>query len=72
MTGHTYGVLALKVLNNGDLASGSADGTIKIWNLDDGTIKKNLADNHGAYSFEVLQNGDLVGACGDCTIKIWE
>ena len=32
LEGHTDHVLSLKSLENGDLASGSADKTLKIWN----------------------------------------
>jgi WD40 repeat protein len=38
LNGHTSGVLALTFLQNGDLASGSADRTIKIWNQINGTL----------------------------------
>ncbi|RNA31156.1 hypothetical protein BpHYR1_005300, partial [Brachionus plicatilis] len=37
LNNHTSGVVSLVVLQNGDLASGSADKTIKIWNLKNGS-----------------------------------
>ena len=37
-----YGVEALVVLNNGDLVSGSSDCTIKIWDVENGTLKKEI------------------------------
>jgi WD40 repeat protein len=42
LNGQTDYVLALTVLQNGDLASGSADNTIKIWNPINGTLKRIL------------------------------
>jgi WD40 repeat protein len=39
---HSSGVFALTVLQNGYLASGSADRTIKIWNPINGTLKRTL------------------------------
>ena len=38
--GHTENILARTVLQNGDLASGSADRTMKIWNPNNGTFKR--------------------------------
>ena len=35
-------VVLLTTLPNGDLASGSDDKTIKIWNPNDGTLKQTL------------------------------
>jgi WD40 repeat protein len=58
------------MLNNGDLVSGSADGRIKIWNVETGTVKKDLIVNSEINSFEVLPNGDLVSA-SDESIIIW-
>jgi len=42
LNGHTEYVLARTVLQNGDLASGSADRTMKILNPINGTLKKTL------------------------------
>ena len=33
LTGHTSFVYSLEVLSNGQLASSSADGTVRVWNL---------------------------------------
>jgi WD40 repeat protein len=42
LNGQTDYVLALTVLQNGDLAGGSADNTKKIWNPIDGTLSRTL------------------------------
>ncbi len=77
LNGHTDIVCALTVLQNGDLASGSGDSTIKLWNPIDGTLKRwNICfikiNGHNDYVFAltVLQNGDLASG-SDTTIKIW-
>ncbi len=63
---------ALTVLQNGDLASSSADATIKIWNPNNGTLKRTLnGHNSSVWSLTVLQNGDLASGSSDYTIKIW-
>jgi WD40 repeat protein len=60
------------VLQNGDLASGSSDYTIKIWNPIDGTLKRTLnGHTNVVYALTVLQNGDLASGSWDKTIKIW-
>jgi WD40 repeat protein len=38
LNGHPSDVLALSVLQNGDLTNGSADRTIKIWDQINGTL----------------------------------
>jgi WD40 repeat protein len=42
--------LARTVLQNGDLASGSADRTMKIWNPINGTLKR-IFNGHSEYDF---------------------
>ena len=37
--------MALAELANGDLASASLDYTIKIWNPNDGTLKRTITGN---------------------------
>ena len=63
---------ALKVLENGDLISGSNDGTIKVWSLEDRTMKKSVKVNLEVWSLEMLKNGNLVCGCKNGTIKVWE
>jgi WD40 repeat protein len=72
LNGHTDWVRALTVLQNGDLASGSDDKTIKIWNPIDGTLKRTLTGHtNSVLALTVLQNGDLASGSSDTTIKIW-
>ncbi|RMZ98100.1 serine threonine kinase, partial [Brachionus plicatilis] len=72
LNNHSQRVRTLVVLQNGDLASGSEDRTIKIWNLENGSVKMTLK-NHSSWvrTLAVLQNGDLVSGSEDSTIKIW-
>ena len=69
----TYKSNVLKLLENGDLVSGSADKTIQIWNIEDGTVKRTLS-GHTKYVFALkgLDNGDLISGSYDGTIKIWD
>ncbi|RNA10706.1 serine threonine kinase [Brachionus plicatilis] len=69
---HSGPINSLIVLKNGDLASGSADKTINIWNTDNGNKKLTL-NNHsaGIWSLALLNNGDIVSGSHDKSIKIW-
>ena len=64
-------VFALRLFDNGDLVSGSGDGTIKIWDVENGSVKKEFESSSTVMSLEELQNGDLVSASDD-SIVIWE
>ena len=66
-------VASLVVLPNGDIASGSSDSTIKIWNTTTYECKKTL-EGHTDWirSLVVLQNGDLASSSDDRTIRIWD
>lgn len=72
LTGHTRYVSCLAILNDGLLASGSDDKTIKIWNLKAGTQIKILT-NHKAKitSLLDLKDGRLASTSEDNTLKIW-
>ena len=61
------------MLENGDLVSGSLDTTIKIWNIEDGTVRRTLSGHtEKVLALQVLDNGDLVSGSSDGTIKIWD
>ncbi|CAF1635084.1 unnamed protein product, partial [Didymodactylos carnosus] len=64
-------VRALAVLTNGELASGSFDKTIKIWNPKDGTVKRTLKAHFPVWILISLPNGDLVSGSNANSIIIW-
>jgi WD40 repeat protein len=70
--GHSSSLKGLASLKTGDLASGSSDGSIKIWNKNDGTLKRTPV-GHNSYVFVLttLLNDDLASGSNDKTIKIW-
>ena len=64
--GHANFVYVLALLQNGDLVSGSWDKTIKVWNVDNGTVKRTLTGHISfIFAFKVLDNGDLVSGSYD-------
>ena len=62
--------MALTVLQNGNLVSGSQQGTIKIWNPTSGVLIPN-GHTGRITALTVLPNGNLVSGSDDKTIKIW-
>lgn len=57
---------------NGDLASGSYDTTIKVWNLANQTEKFTLkGHSDGVLALSMLDNGFLASSSADSTINIW-
>ena len=68
--GHDKDVLALTVLKNGDIASGSADATIKIWTATGDLKNSFVASQIGIRKLVAHPNGDLVSVSAQI-IKIW-
>jgi hypothetical protein len=70
--GHTNQVLALAVLPNGKLASGSLDSTIRIWDIATQRCESTLRghDNTGC-SLAMLSRGKLASGSHVGTIRIW-
>ncbi|RNA01455.1 hypothetical protein BpHYR1_009657 [Brachionus plicatilis] len=63
--GHCGRIANLGELSNGDLVSGSDDGLIKIWNLNDGSCRRVLTGTGSKIKcFKVLPN-DTIAACSD-------
>lgn len=74
LTGHTSCVIALKHIPNGNLlASGSADYSIKIWDLEKGEVTKTFTGHmNDVLCFAASSNGiTLVSGSADRTIKLW-
>ena len=73
LKGHTDWVNSLLVLQNGDLASGSTDKIIRIWNVSTGVNTRNLTkdiENEGS-NLILRANGDLVSA-SHLEINVWD
>ena len=73
LTGHSNWVRQVMFLPDGRLVSCSSDGTIKIWNAENGKELCQLNGHHQAVlSIALLPNGCLVSGSIDKTIKIWD
>ena len=72
LLGHSGSVLALTLLPNGFIASGSADSTIKIWDITKTDPLFTLTDHSGQINALTLINNDYLVSCSnDKTIKLW-
>jgi WD40 repeat protein len=73
LNGHSDSVYSLAVLQDGSLASGSHDNTIRIWDAkSDQTTKVLNGHSDWVYSLAVLQDGSLASGSHDNTILIWD
>lgn len=68
---HKYRVYALAVLPDGRLASGSADNTIRIWDLATGSSEV-LRCPDWIRTLAVLPDGRLAAGCDDATVRVWD
>ena len=72
LKGHTGWVYSLVVLSTGELASGSPDKTIRVWDTDTGECKQVLKGHTDhVYSLVVLPTGELASGSEDKTIRVW-
>jgi WD40 repeat protein len=62
----------MKVLEDGSLASCSADSFIRIWNINNGKTTRVL-NGHGCRvtCLAVLQDSSLASGSDDKTVRIW-
>ena len=72
LEGHTIWVKCLVVLPNNQLASGSRDNTIRIWDVYNGKqINILKGHTHNVMCLVVLPNNQLASGSSDKTIRIW-
>jgi WD40 repeat protein/RNase P subunit RPR2 len=74
LVGHAKRVMGVVVSPDGKLmASGSQDGTVKIWDMESGNCEATLeGHSHEVNSVAITPDGRrLLSASDDCTIRIW-
>lgn len=72
LKGHTDEIVSVVVLPNGDLASGSYDETIRVWDPTNGECKQLMKGDSGPiWSLQVLHNGDLASGSNSHIIRVW-
>src|SRR3990167_118955 len=74
LTGNNRGITSIAILPNGDIVTGSYDGTAIIWDSVTGKEKLKTASHAGHHisSIAILPNGDIVTGSKDGTAIIWD
>lgn len=70
LIGHTETVKALVELENGLLASGSDDKTVRIWKVETGQLLHTYSYNNPICALAVLPNGFLISVGNDGEIEV--
>jgi WD40 repeat protein len=72
LEGHSKCVTALLALADGRLASGSEDGTVRLWHPNSGECEHVLAAHSGSVlTLAELACGRLVSMTSTCTLQVW-
>lgn len=73
MLGHTMPVTSVEFSIDSELIlTASLDGTARMYNLIDGTLRKVLKGHAGPVNTAVFTTGGLIlTGSDDCTIKLW-
>eukprot|EP00271_Cylindrocystis_brebissonii_P020257 TRINITY_DN6639_c0_g1_i1.p1 TRINITY_DN6639_c0_g1~~TRINITY_DN6639_c0_g1_i1.p1 ORF type:complete len:503 (-),score=61.38 TRINITY_DN6639_c0_g1_i1:147-1577(-) len=69
MVGHTALVYCVAVANSGEVASGSEDGSAKVW--EGGSCLQTLPHPGCVWDVTFLPSGDLLTACSDGCARLW-
>ncbi|KAH3758317.1 platelet-activating factor acetylhydrolase [Pelomyxa schiedti] len=75
MTGHRGNITSIKFHPKFSIiASGSEDGTIRIWDCETGEFERTIKGHtQTVYALDFNANGNLLVSCsGDLTIKLWD
>merc|ERR1711976_1132070 len=65
-------IMCVAALPSGDVVSGSADGTVRIWDSATGETKEQFSAGSGAVtSIVVLKNSHLMCSTADGAVYVW-
>ena len=71
LIGHEGPVWGLAAVDNEMLVSGSSDGTVKLWRLQDRVCVHSFVGHEGNVHAVVVRDGSIYSGSSDFTIKVW-
>ena len=73
LNGHTGAVFCVAPLPNGEIVTGSTDGSLRIWDLATGECTAELKGHTGIVTcVSPLPNGQIVSGSHDKCLRIWD
>lgn len=74
LTGHTRGIMSVRLSPDGETLVSGGDTTVKIWDFDSGSLEHTLREHtEWVYSVDVSSDGQRVASGSlDSTVKIWD
>jgi len=72
LQGHGEAVTSVSQLQNGDLLTGSKDGMVKTWNLEEGVERTSLACGHEVEFCFQLKNGSILTQRSGGDVACWK
>ena len=70
--GHTEKIVSLIELSSGELASGSYDNTIRIWNINNGNTEKIINEDGRVFALLEFEKNKLLSGTSNNTINLWD
>ena len=73
LLGHSDDITSITRLNNGKVATGSKDKTIRIWDISSQEVEKTLkGSNDRVNKLVQFKDGILLSVCGNGSINMWD
>jgi WD40 repeat protein len=72
LSGHSMSIKYIEILDENNMASGSSDGSVIIWNLTSYIIKHRLTNTDKVYCIERISSNLLASGDSSGLIVIWD
>lgn len=72
LKGHEDYVYSVCMTSSGKIVSGSADKTVRVWDMNTGDIIHKLRHDDSVYSVCTTNDGKIVSGSRDNTVRVWD